>query len=95
MPSQAKTAARGYGNHHQRERAKWEPLVEAGQVDCHAKLCLMPTRWIEPGSIWHLGHTEDRTTWTGPEHPRCNCTEAAIRRHAMRNSRRHPRRWVF
>jgi hypothetical protein len=88
----AKTTARGYGNAHQREKAKWKPVVDAGLAYCHAKLCLMPTRWIDPALVWELGHTEDRTAWTGPEHRRCNRVEGAIR--GNRQRRRH-RRWVL
>ncbi len=92
MPTQASTTARGYGNTHQRQRAKWEPTVNAGLAHCHAKLCLMPTRWIDPALPWDLGHTEDRSRWTGPEHPRCNRSEGVRRRNAKR---RPHRRWAL
>jgi hypothetical protein len=60
-------AARGYDHGHQLERERWRPEVEAGLVDC--------TRCgerIEPGAEWDLGHTDDRTSWSGPEHRHCN-----------------------
>lgn len=66
------TTARGYGWVHQQARARWEPLVSRGEAYCCAARCLMRTRWIAPGEPWDLGHTADRTGWTGPEHRRCN-----------------------
>jgi hypothetical protein len=94
VASQASTTARGYGRAHQLQRAKWQTTVNAGLAHCHAKLCLMPTRWIEPGSTWDLGHTEDRTAWTGPEHTRCNRSEGS-HRYWQRRARRPPRRWAL
>jgi hypothetical protein len=64
--------ARGYDRRHDRLRRQWKPKVDAGTVHCHAAVCLEPTRWIIPGSAWDLGHTEDRSAWTGPEHMHCN-----------------------
>lgn len=63
---------RGYGREHTRLRAQWKPKVERISVHCHAKICVMPARLILPGQAWDLGHTADRTGWTGPEHARCN-----------------------
>lgn len=62
-----RTAARGYGAGHQAERERWRPKVDAGITDCAS--CGQP---IEPGRPWDLGHNEDRTGWTGPEHTHCN-----------------------
>jgi hypothetical protein len=62
-------AERGYDAAHWRERAKWVPLVERGEVDCWR--C---GRWIPPGSVWHLGHDDrDRSVYRGPECVPCNC----------------------
>lgn len=61
------TTARGYGAAHQRERKRWQPIVEAGEATCAR--CNEP---IEATSKWDLGHNEDRTEWTGPEHVKCN-----------------------
>lgn len=58
---------RGYDAQHDRERATWAPLVDAGDITCprcHQR--------IDPGEPWDLGHTDDRRSWTGPEHQRCN-----------------------
>lgn len=66
------TAERGYGAGHQRTRAEWAPLVEAGDVDCWR--C---TRRIEPGQSWQLGHDDhDRSITRGPEHKLCNLRAA-------------------
>jgi hypothetical protein len=62
----------GYNSQHKALRDHWKPTVDAGQAWCHATRCLMPTRWIPPGTPWDLGHTPDRSGWTGPEHSRCN-----------------------
>lgn len=65
--------ARGYDRAHERERERWRPRVEALTVHCHAPVCVMTGgRLILPGQPWDLGHTEDRSAWTGPEHARCN-----------------------
>jgi hypothetical protein len=85
------TAQRGYGGDHQRLRAQWKPTVDAGQAYCHAVICLKPARHITPGTPWHLGHTPDRTAWTGPEHEQCNESEAARRGNRQRG--RQARTW--
>lgn len=79
------TTQRGYGSAHQRIRKQWEPIVEAGEADCHEDICLMPSRWIEPGSPWDLGHTPDGTAYIGPCHVRCNRSEGAARGNAQRS----------
>lgn len=101
MPPTASPSVR-YGGLHQAEKRKWIPVIQAGQGWCHAIRCLEPSRHIPPGtplSMWHLGHTPDGTTWTGPEHRRCNCSEGATRGNRMRRRRRRPRRpnhrWVL
>jgi hypothetical protein len=59
---------RGYNAAHDRERGRWEPKVRQGVVRCAR--C---GERIDPDERWDLGHTDDRTTWTGPEHAdRCN-----------------------
>jgi hypothetical protein len=71
-----KTAERGYGTQHQRLRrqllARWrpgDPCARCGQPMLH--------RWlVQPGgrrvSAIDLGHTDDRTGYTGLEHRACN-----------------------
>jgi hypothetical protein len=73
-------AARGYDAEPRRRRKALALIVDAGMASC-AKC----GRWIQPGTPWHLGHTADRTGWTGPEHAACNIRDAAIR--ANRRSR--------
>ena len=60
-------AQRGYGADHDRLRAQWALQVATGHVLCAR--CHQP---IPPGTPWDLGHTDDRTSWSGPEHAACN-----------------------
>lgn len=90
MPATRSTTARGYGSRHQRERAKYRPLVESGNAYCTEPLCLMPTRWIDPAFGWDLAHGPTRDTYRGPAHVKCNRTEGAKRRGKTRQARR---RW--
>lgn len=63
---------RGYDAEHDRLRAAWKPIVEAGDAECHEPICLKATRWIRPGEDWDLCHNKARTGWTGPGHAECN-----------------------
>jgi len=86
------TKQRGYSGQHPRLRAQWKPQVDAGQVMCHAIICLEERdgrgRRIQAGAPWHLGHTADRTGWTGPEHQRCGAADGARRGNRRRGQRR-------
>ena len=82
----ATTNERGYDLAHKQLRAQWQLVIDAGDGWCHASICFYPSRHIEPGSPWDLGHTPDRTAWTGPEHPRCNRSEGGRR---GREAQRH------
>jgi hypothetical protein len=86
------TTDRGYGSEHQKLRKQWAPIVAAGQATCHSRRCLHHTRTIHPGQRWVLGHTDDRTTWTGPEHQRCGLSDGARRGNQMRGRMRRARR---
>ena len=81
--AQASASARGYNYAHQKFRLQLKPSVDAGMGFCVAMVCLEErdgrSRWIRPGTPWHLGHTADRTAWTGPEHARCNTSDGATR----------------
>lgn len=77
------TAQRGYGNSHQVERRRWAPKVDLGQVDCAR--CGEP---LEPGRPWDLGHNDERTAWTGPEHTVCNRRAGGANGAAVTNAMR-------
>lgn len=86
-PPKKPAAERGYGYAHQLQRRRVKPIVDRGEAYCHARECLEDSRWIQPGTPWDLGHTPDRTTWTGPEHRRCNRVEGASRGNRQRSRR--------
>jgi hypothetical protein len=97
MPKQGSTYAKGYGKDHEAQRRAWAPKVARGGVQCHAIKCLMPARTIGPRDEWHMGHTPDRSRWTGPEHPKCNTSEGGKRGRAQQlgtgGGLRHSRAW--
>lgn len=76
-PSSA--ADRGYGPEHTSQRAQLAPIVASGRAMCAEVICLMPSRRIDPGEPWALGHTPDRSGWVGPCHVKCNEFEASRR----------------
>lgn len=59
--------ARGYDREHDRLRRRWAPKVARGTV-----ACARCKQLIRAEQAWDLGHTDDRTRWTGPEHATCN-----------------------
>jgi hypothetical protein len=85
MPQPGSTTARGYGAAHQRLRKTWaKELKRLGVLPCAR--CGLP---IYDGDEWDLGHTDDRTAYTGPEHRReCNRADGGRKRHAPRTFRR-------
>lgn len=93
MPSTGSRQSRGYDVEHERQRKAWAPVVARGEATCQAALCLEDSRAIAPRGEWHLGHTPDRTAWTGPEHPRCNTSEGATRGNAARKGPKQSRDW--
>ena len=70
------TTARGYGSTHRAVRRRFEPLVASGKARCAR--C---GEAIRPGEPWDLGHTDDRTSYSGPEHARCNRAAAGVASH--------------
>ena len=65
---------RGYDRTHEQERARVAHQVETLKAHCHrCGLIVLPTE------AWDLGHTDDRKTWTGAEHARCNRSAAGKR----------------
>lgn len=60
--------ARGYDAEHDRERARWAPIVATGHVKCWR--C---GDYIAAGAAWDLGHDDRyRSKYRGPEHAACN-----------------------
>lgn len=84
MPTPGSTKARGYDQRHKDERARWAPVIAAGHGWCAEIKCIEHSRWIPPGSAWDLAHDEDRRTYRGPAHRRCNRSEGATRGNRQR-----------
>jgi hypothetical protein len=61
------TAKRGYGEAHQARRRLLTPFVDTGMATCAR--C---GKRIEAGEAWDLGHSDDRSRYSGPEHMTCN-----------------------
>lgn len=74
-----------YRHAHQQERKRWEPVVAAGEAYCAEVVCKMSSRWIPPGSKWHLAHDPSGTTYVGVAHEPCNTSEGASRGNRMRS----------
>lgn len=60
---------RGYGRDHDRLRAQWAARLTSSPTPIPCARCGHP---IDPRTPWDLGHNDDRTQWTGPEHASCN-----------------------
>jgi len=88
MPGTGSRQDRGYGPAHEKQRKAWAPRVRRGEVDC-ARCKLR----IGPHEQWDLGHTDDRTAWSGPEHVGCNRRAGAANSHAVRKGLKHSRAW--
>ncbi len=71
-----------HGKAHKAERERHRPTVEAGHASCTEIICLMPNRWIQPGTPWDLAHDRASGGYLGPAHSRCNRAEGARWRHA-------------
>lgn len=69
---------RGYDAAHDRERRRWAPRVRRGGVLCAR--CHEP---IAAGQRWDLGHNDERTRWTGPEHEVCNRSAGGRAAHGL------------
>lgn len=85
MPRAATTTARGYGASHQRERARWQKVIDTQGATCWR--CHTP---IPPGSRrWDLGHHDhDRSVYMGPECRTCNRAAGARKGNTLRRRRR-------
>lgn len=85
-----------YGYAHRQTRRHWAPIVASGAAMCAEVRCLMPSRWIPPGSDWHLAHDPSGTRYVGVSHSTCNVSEAATRMHANQKlAQEAPRRWTL
>ena len=62
---------------HPKIRAKYKSAVDAGEAFCAEPICVLPHRWIEPGTPWDLAHDRDTGGYRGPAHARCNRAEGA------------------
>lgn len=74
----ASSTARGYGANHQKLRKAWKIRVDAGEVYCSHPEC---GRLIDPATPWDLAHDpNDRSRYAGPQHARCNRSQATATR---------------
>ena len=73
----------GYGPKHRAERKRVDLVVQQGVA-----YCMRCDELIEPGTAWDLGHNDDRTLWTGPEHASCNRADGAHKTNAKRRGER-------
>lgn len=62
------STARGYDAAHRHLRRAWEARLATGETHTCAK-CGQP---VTAADQWDLGHTDNRQSWTGPEHRSCN-----------------------
>lgn len=76
----ANSSQRGYGYRHQLAREKW---AKRGVAEHLCAKCGRPIG----DAPWDLGHTDDRTGYTGPEHRDCNRSDGARRGNALRRRR--------
>ena len=68
-----------YGSTHQRERARWQARLDAGEaLVCADPRCKRPQERIVAGSVWDLGHAPDGGYW-GPCHADCNRADGGRR----------------
>ena len=71
-----------YGAYHRALRRKYAKVITAGDGVCTERICIMPSRRIEPGAYWHLAHDHQKggaADYLGPAHPECNENEAMAR----------------
>lgn len=64
-----------------RLREGLRPLVQAGLLKC----VFCGERIV---GDFHLDHSDDRHTWTGPAHPVCNLREAGLKAARLRRPHR-------
>lgn len=84
----ARTVDNGYGAEHKAERRHWERILNTGTPTP----CARCGETIDPSEPWDLGHNDERTAWTGPEHAG-QCNRAAGGRTRKRLARTVTRDW--
>lgn len=67
---------RGYGTAHINARKALIPQVATGTTKCAR--C---NELIQPGDAWQLDHSDDRASYIGPSHKRCNLSAAGKASH--------------
>ena len=72
---------------YRRIRANLKREVEAGNG-----WCWRCGKWLPPGSKWHTGHSDDRTTVMGGECVSCNLGTAASKGARVANANRKARK---
>lgn len=80
MRTMASRTARGYGVAHIKARERYARLIEnegpvrcaCTRADCTRHDELQCPVMLDNDMDWDLGHTDDRTAWTGPECVPCN-----------------------
>lgn len=70
------TTQRGYGAPHQALRRAWQARIAQ-----HPITCTRCGKRITANDEWHLDHEDDRTSYRGPSHAKCN-TSAGGRKSA-------------
>lgn len=79
---------------HRATRKRWAATIKRdGYATCAQPVCVMPSRTIEHGEAWHLGHADDGVTYIGPVHPLCNVKDGARRGRARQDE--GVRRWAL
>ena len=76
-------------------RVKLTPVVESGRGWCVQPECVMPSRYIVPGSPWDVAH-DDAGRILGPAHRKCNRRDGWFKgkgRYMRRPPAPAPRRW--
>lgn len=79
MPRPGSTTARGYGFDHRRLRLALLPYA-------YGQPCPRCDKVMLPGQALDLGHTDDRSAYTGIEHARCNRQAGAVKGHTRRRT---------
>lgn len=74
-------AERGYDTNHRRIRAWWQAKIDSGTIvtcwRCRKRIL---------GRRWHLGHSDDRTEYRGPECEPCNLSAAGKAAHGVEST---------